>query len=98
MFDNEKVHAEKLQLPRVTVIEKLGEFRGAYVPHHDGAGYGNPERSLLNGLCDVEHSVSRNVQRLRVAEPVPIIPDQRPASFFGLSGEDEEIVHPCAKA
>jgi len=26
IFDNEQVHAEILQLPRVTVVEKLGEF------------------------------------------------------------------------
>ena len=50
-----------LQLPQVTVVEKLGEFRE---PYSDKSQNGNPERSLLKG-----HSVSRNVQRLGVEEP-----------------------------
>jgi hypothetical protein len=49
MFDNRQVHAEKLQLPRVTVVEKLGEFREACAGQSQ---YGNPERSLLNGLSN----------------------------------------------
>jgi 5-methylcytosine-specific restriction endonuclease McrA len=58
-----EVHAG-LQLPRETVVEKSGEFRGAY-PDGQGAGRnGNPERSLLKGL-----SVGRNVQRLEAEEP-----------------------------
>jgi len=43
-----------LQLPQVTVVEKLGEFRG---PCTGESRHGNPERSLLNGLCDSQHSV-----------------------------------------
>jgi hypothetical protein len=41
-----------------------------------------------------QHSVGRNVQRLWVAEPIPIIPNQRPASLFCDLERDEEIVHP----
>ena len=79
----------------MTVVENPGEFRGAYVGE---SRYGNPERSLLNGLCAAKHSVGRNAQRLGFAEPEPIITHQRPASFLGPSGKDEEIVHPYVKA
>jgi len=38
-----EVQAQILQLPRVTVVDKLGELKEAYA----GPGrYGNPERSL----------------------------------------------------
>lgn len=37
-----EIHAS-MQLPRATVVEKVGEFRGAYIP---AEGYGNPEPSL----------------------------------------------------
>jgi hypothetical protein len=53
--------AVAMQLPQVTVVEKLGEFRK---PYPSKSWYGNPERSLLTG-----HRVSRNVQRLGVEEP-----------------------------
>jgi hypothetical protein len=48
-----EVHAGVLQLPQVTVVEKLGEFRGAC--SRDDLD-GNPERSLLNGLRE-SHAV-----------------------------------------
>ncbi len=38
-----EVHAGMLQLPRVTLVEKLGEFRKTF-----GEIHGNPEQSLLN--------------------------------------------------
>jgi len=38
-----EVHAGLLQLPRVTLVAKLGEFREAYGKQC----YGNPEQSLL---------------------------------------------------
>jgi len=60
-----EVHADILQLPRATVVEKSGEFREAFADD----GHGNPERSLLKGLCNETHSVGRNVQRLGTAEP-----------------------------
>src|SRR5437764_6667606 len=39
-----EVHAGKLQLPQVTVVEKPGEFREAFANENQ---HGNPERSLL---------------------------------------------------
>ena len=42
-----EVHAGILQLPQVTVVEKLGEFRG---PCPGNSQNGNPERSLLKGI------------------------------------------------
>jgi hypothetical protein len=36
-----------LQLPQVTVVEKLGEFKGPFSGNRQN---GNLERSLLNGL------------------------------------------------
>jgi hypothetical protein len=42
-----EVHAEILQLPQATVVEKPGEFRRACSRKNLD---GNPERSLLNGL------------------------------------------------
>jgi 5-methylcytosine-specific restriction endonuclease McrA len=53
-----EVHAG-MQLPRETVVEESGEFRGAY-PERKG----NPERSLPKGL-----GVGRNVQRLEAEDP-----------------------------
>ena len=80
----ERPAVELLQLPRVTVVEKPGEFREACAGE---SRYGDPERSLLNGLCGFEHSVSRNVQRLGIAEPEPIKSHKRPASLPGSSGK-----------
>ena len=57
---NIKAHAGHLQLPQVTVVEKPGEFREAFV---NEIWHGNPERSLLKGL-----EVSKNVQRLGIEE------------------------------
>jgi hypothetical protein len=42
-----EVHAGILQLPQVTVVEKLGEFRE---PCTGNDRNGNPERSLLKSL------------------------------------------------
>ena len=64
-------HAGMLQLPQVTVVEKLGEFKETC---SGDSRDGNPERSLPKGLCNSKHSVGGNVQRLGVEEPQPIKP------------------------
>ena len=44
-----EAHAKMLQLPQVTVVEKLGEFRETCSGESRD---GNPERSLLKGPCE----------------------------------------------
>jgi len=72
-----EVHAG-LQPPRETVVETPGEFREACPDWADACRNGDPERSLPKG-----QRVGRNVQRLEAEEPLPIMPQERPAPSPG---------------
>ncbi len=50
-----EIHAGMLQLPRETVVEKLGEFRESY---------GRNAMETVSKACGKRRSVRRNVQRL----------------------------------
>jgi hypothetical protein len=74
-----------LQLPQEIVVEKLGEFRGAFIPLK--AEKGHPEPSLVLYKEDGEGAETRALARTSKT-----IRGKRPTPYLRAIGEGEEIV------
>lgn len=91
-----EIHAGILQLPQVTVVEQLGEFREPYPDNQVDHRNGNPERSLSKGPVKLSQRRQERAET-RDCGVQPIISHQRPATF-PLNGKVDEIVRPYVKA